>query len=96
MKSNFKCLESKGINKIVATTTDPGLIYDLTPQTTIPDALTTNIFVTDINTTKPTTTINITETSDSLLTFKDMTSQTTILDTPAANTFLAFPDFTGH
>lgn len=81
-------------NEIVATATDPGLIYDMTPQITIPEALTTNIFVTDIDTTKPTTTINTTETSDSLLTFTEMTPQTSILDTPATNTFPTFPDFT--
>lgn len=81
-------------NEIVATATDPGLIYDMTPQITIPEALTTNIFVTDIDTTKPTTTINTTETLDSLLTFTEMTPQTSILDTPATNTFPTFPDFT--
>ena len=83
-------------NKIVATATDPGLTYDVTSQTTITDALSlaTNIFVTDLNTTKSTRTINTTETSDSLFTFTGMTPQTSILDTPATNTFSTFPDFT--
>jgi len=66
----------------------------MTPQITIPETLTTNIFVTDRDTTKPTRTINTTETSVSLLTFTEMTPQTTILDTPATNAFLTFPDLT--
>ena len=82
------------ISEIVETATDTGCIYDKTPQTKIPDALSTNIFVTDITTTKPTGTMNTTATSDSLLTFMETTPQTTIPDTPATNTFPTFPDFT--
>lgn len=68
-------------SEIVETATDTGHIYDMTPQTKIPDALSTG-------------TKNTTATLDSLLTFTEITPQTTILDTPATNTFPTFPDFT--
>ena len=66
---------------------------DTTQQTNEIDALSTNVFVTDIYIYNNTNWDNE-HYSNRLFTDVHRTPQTTILDTPATNTFPTFPDFT--